>query len=87
MASTAAAGEVTPMQRPGAEKTPSSRHCKKVYKCGHHDCPGLGIGMDKECSMCGVRLHFLCAGEPFREISGIDDDASKGIVLCSVSCF
>jgi len=37
--------------------------------------------------MCGVHLHSLCAGEAFREISGVDDDASKGIVLCSVSCF
>jgi len=83
MASTAAASAVTPTQRPGAEKTPSPRCCKKDYKCEHHDCPGLGIGTDKECSMCGVHLHSLCAGEAFREISGVDHDGSKGIALCS----
>jgi len=54
----AAAGAVTPTQRLGAEKTPSPRRCKKVYKCGHHDCPGLGIGTDKECSMCGVDIRY-----------------------------
>ena len=87
MESTAAASVVTPTQRPGAKKTPSPRHCKKVYKCGHHDSVGLGISTDKECSMCCVHPHSLCAGEAFQEISDVDNDAREGIVLCSVSCF
>jgi hypothetical protein len=87
MESTAAASVVTPTQRPGAKKTPSPRHCKKVYKCGYHDSAGLGISTHKECSMCCVHPHSLCADEAFREISSVDNDASKGIFLCSVSCF
>jgi hypothetical protein len=54
----------TQSQATGVEKSPSPRHCK-VYKCGHHICPGLGICTDMECSMCGVHLHSLCAAELF----------------------
>jgi hypothetical protein len=44
----------TPSQKTGVEKSPSPRRCK-VYKCGHHICPDLGIHTDKECSTLLLR--------------------------------
>jgi hypothetical protein len=35
------------------EKAPSPRKAK-LFKCGHHLCPGLGIFPDKECFTCEV---------------------------------
>jgi hypothetical protein len=38
----------TPSQKTGVEKYAPPMYCK-VYKCGHHICPGLGICTNKEC--------------------------------------
>jgi hypothetical protein len=46
------------------EKAPSPRKAK-LFKCGHHLCPEHGLCPDKECFLCGVNLHSLCAAEAF----------------------
>ena len=68
------------------ENTPSPRKAK-LFKCEHHICPGLGIHTEKECFMCDVNLHSLCAAEAFREVSEADSDVINGNTICSVSCF
>ncbi len=76
---------VTPSHQ---KEKPSSPRRSKLYKCGHCNCPGLGIPSDKECSLCGVCLHSFCVAEACREIADADPAAIEdGSSLCSVSCY
>jgi hypothetical protein len=71
---------------PSAPSAPSPRR-GKLFQCGFGLCPGMGVALETECSMCGIAMHLFCVMKAAVEIKEATQIDVSELSFCSSSCY